>query len=53
MSFKYLFALLFAFTFYQAQAQRAAPDQLETKKGMVTIQPILHGSVVFTWDSLK
>ncbi|MDQ3291436.1 MAG: MBL fold metallo-hydrolase [Bacteroidota bacterium] len=51
MSFKYLFAFLFAFTFLQANAQRPAPDKLETKKGVVTIQPVLHGSVVFTWNN--
>src|SRR5688572_17080744 len=33
-----------------AVAQRAAPDQLETSKGNLTIQPILHGSLVLTWD---
>ncbi|RDC66455.1 MBL fold metallo-hydrolase [Adhaeribacter pallidiroseus] len=47
---KYLFALLFAFLFSQAQAQRAPSDLLETKKGSVIMQPILHGSVVFTWN---
>jgi L-ascorbate metabolism protein UlaG (beta-lactamase superfamily) len=33
-----------------AVAQRSAPDQLETSKGKLTIQPLLHGTVVFTWD---
>ena len=38
----------------QAQAQtvttpRAAADQIATKKGLLTVQPITHGSVVFTW----
>jgi L-ascorbate metabolism protein UlaG (beta-lactamase superfamily) len=33
-----------------AVAQRSAPDQLETLKGKLTIQPLLHGTVVFTWD---
>lgn len=47
---KYLFALLFTFLFSQAHAQRAPSDQLETKKGPVTIQPILHGSLVLTWN---
>lgn len=32
-------------------AQRATPDQIETKKGPLTIQPILHGTVVFTWNN--
>lgn len=39
----------------QAQAQtapapRAAADQIATKKGPLTVQPITHGSVVFTWN---
>ncbi|MBC6698966.1 MBL fold metallo-hydrolase [Hymenobacter puniceus] len=42
----------------QAQAQtaptttapRVAPDQITTKKGPLTVQPITHGSVVFTWN---
>ncbi len=38
----------------QAQAQavstpRVAADQIATKKGPLTVQPITHGSVVFTW----
>ncbi|OGX85900.1 MBL fold metallo-hydrolase [Hymenobacter glacialis] len=38
-----------------AQAQtaavpRTAADQIATKKGPLTVQPITHGSVVFTWN---
>ena len=52
-----LTTVLAAFTL-QAQAQtapattplRAAADQITTKKGPLTIQPITHGSVVFTWN---
>jgi len=33
-----------------ATAQRSAPDQIETKKGTLSIQPILHGTVALTWD---
>ncbi len=47
---KFFFTLLLTFTLLQTQAQRQAPDQLETKKGAVTIQPVLHGSVVFTYN---
>ena len=49
-----LTAALAAFTM-QAQAQtpttpapRAAADQIATKKGPLTVQPITHGSVVLT-----
>ncbi len=31
-------------------AQRSAPDQIETKKGPLLVQPILHGTVVLSWD---
>jgi L-ascorbate metabolism protein UlaG (beta-lactamase superfamily) len=39
----------------QAQAQtapasRAAADQITTKQGPLTVQPITHGSVVLTWN---
>ncbi|SFP85759.1 MBL fold metallo-hydrolase [Hymenobacter arizonensis] len=33
-----------------AAAPRAAADQIATKKGPLTMQPITHGSVVFTWN---
>jgi L-ascorbate metabolism protein UlaG (beta-lactamase superfamily) len=34
-----------------AVAQRSAPDIVKTAKGDVTIQPIFHGTVVFTWNN--
>ena len=33
-----------------APAPRAAADQITTKKGPLTVQPITHGSVVLTWN---
>lgn len=51
MKLKLFFAFLFTLILLHAYAQRATPDQLETKKGPLTIQPVLHGSVVFTWDN--
>jgi L-ascorbate metabolism protein UlaG (beta-lactamase superfamily) len=33
-----------------AMAQKPTPDQIKTSKGPLTIQPVLHGSVAFTWD---
>jgi len=33
-----------------AAPSRVAPDQITTKKGPLTVQPITHGSVVFTWN---
>jgi len=41
---------LFAFVFTSLLAQRSDPDQVTTKAGTVAIQPILHGTVVLTWD---
>ena len=32
-----------------APATRVAPDQIATKQGLLTVQPITHGSVVLTW----
>lgn len=33
-----------------APAPRAAADQIATKKGPLTVQPITHGSVVLSWN---
>jgi len=33
-----------------ATTMRAAADQIPTSKGPLTVQPITHGSVVFTWN---
>ncbi|TGE04085.1 MBL fold metallo-hydrolase [Hymenobacter fodinae] len=33
-----------------APASRVAPDQITTKQGPLTVQPITHGSVVLTWS---
>ncbi|MGI4874581.1 MAG: MBL fold metallo-hydrolase [Janthinobacterium lividum] len=33
-----------------ATTSRAAADQIPTSKGPLTVQPITHGSVVFTWS---
>ncbi len=32
-------------------AQRSVPDLIETNQGSLAIQPILHGTVVFTWNN--
>ena len=58
MKFTLLFAAALATFTLQAQAQtattaaapRAAADQIATKKGPLTVQPITHGSVVFAWN---
>jgi L-ascorbate metabolism protein UlaG (beta-lactamase superfamily) len=34
-----------------SSAQRSTPDEIKTSKGNLTIQPINHGTVVFTWDN--
>src|SRR5690348_6553838 len=46
----FLIPFIVVITVVSSVAQRPTPDQLETSKGKLTIQPILHGSVVFTWD---
>lgn len=35
---------------FQLLAQRPAPDELATASGPLTIQPILHGTLVLTWN---
>ncbi|RSK25291.1 MBL fold metallo-hydrolase [Hymenobacter metallilatus] len=54
MKFPLILAAALAFT-TRAQAQtapapRAAADQIATKNGPFTVQPITHGSVVFSWN---
>ncbi|MCC2548574.1 MBL fold metallo-hydrolase [Hymenobacter sp. BT175] len=55
MKSTFLFAAILAACVVQAKAQtapaaaRAAADQIATKKGPLTVQPIAHGSVVLTW----
>lgn len=43
-----VFALSFAGIV--AFAQRPAPDEIDTKKGKITIQPVLHASLVLQWN---
>lgn len=31
-------------------AQRSAPDEIKTSNGLLSIQPVQHGTVVFTWN---
>jgi len=50
MQLKNLLVLFFSLLMTSAFAQRATPDRIDTKKGPLTIQPILHGSVVLQWD---
>ena len=45
-----LTAVLVAFITFNANAQRPEPDQIETDNGQLTIQPIQHGTVVFSWN---
>jgi L-ascorbate metabolism protein UlaG (beta-lactamase superfamily) len=33
-----------------AEAQRPAPDKIDAESGAISIQPILHGSLVLTWN---
>ncbi len=51
MKLKTVFAGLFTLALYPVIAQQATPDQVATKKGPLTIQPIQHGSVVLKWDN--
>lgn len=50
MNLKAYLALFFSLLILQVSAQRATTDQIETKKGPLRIQPILHGTVALTWE---
>lgn len=45
-----LTAVLVVFMTFNTNAQRPEPDQIETEDGPLTIQPIQHGTVVFSWN---
>ncbi len=45
-----LSAVAFAWCSLPTIAQRAASDQIETSNGPLTVQPILHGTVAFSWQ---
>ncbi|QCR21345.1 MBL fold metallo-hydrolase [Pontibacter sp. SGAir0037] len=51
MKLSYIFVLLFGLMLHQTHAQRAEADQLKTSKGNVTIQPVLHGTLVLSWNN--
>ena len=38
-------------TCFSAFTQRATPDQFQTSNGILTIQPILHGTVALEWNN--
>ena len=42
--------LLFALFSLTATAQQADADQVKTSEGTLTIQPVQHGTVAFTWN---
>jgi L-ascorbate metabolism protein UlaG (beta-lactamase superfamily) len=44
--------IVFCLASLLVSGQRPEPDQLETTRGALTIQPIFHGSVVFAWNNL-
>lgn len=45
-----LFLILVLISFSSIQAQRADADVISTKQGDLMIQPVLHGSVVLSWN---
>lgn len=47
-----LFLLTTVLFLQAAHAQRAEPDEIETRMGALAIQPIQHGTVAFTWNDL-
>ncbi|WP_114782277.1 MBL fold metallo-hydrolase [Botryobacter ruber] len=51
MKFKAIVTALFCFVVLQAMAQQPAPDKVQTKKGDLVIRPVLHSSMVLSWDN--
>jgi L-ascorbate metabolism protein UlaG (beta-lactamase superfamily) len=47
---KHLLLIVLVFAITIVFAQRSAPDQIAVKSGSVSIQPVLHGTVVLTWN---
>src|SRR5690606_38689571 len=50
MKLQSLLTFLLLLTFTTVMAQKPTSDQIKTNKGMLTIQPILHGTVMLQWD---
>lgn len=50
MKVKFLLLSLLVLAAGPAPAQRATPDQIETKTGPLTIQPLTHATLVLTWN---
>jgi L-ascorbate metabolism protein UlaG (beta-lactamase superfamily) len=48
---KQFFIICLLFLGITAFAQRPTVDELKTSKGSLKIQPVLHGSLVLTWDN--
>jgi L-ascorbate metabolism protein UlaG (beta-lactamase superfamily) len=46
-----IFLVVLSMVFIFVQAQRPAPDKIETSSGPLTIQPVNHGSLVLTWNN--
>lgn len=44
------FSILFFLVVFTTKAQRPVPDQMETGNGILTIQPIRHGTLVLSWN---
>jgi L-ascorbate metabolism protein UlaG (beta-lactamase superfamily) len=47
---KKIFFIVMIMVAGQAFGQRPAPDVIETSKGPLTIQPLLHATLAFTWN---
>jgi L-ascorbate metabolism protein UlaG (beta-lactamase superfamily) len=45
------FLSLICLTAIAGFGQRPGPDQIKTSNGLLMVQPIFHGSIVFTWNN--
>lgn len=48
---KPLILFVFIAGFFPSFSQRATPDKIDTSKGALSIQPVLHGCLVLSWNN--
>lgn len=52
MKLNYAIFVSLAWITFVTKAQRSAPDQIPTSNGILSIQPILHATLVLTWNGI-
>jgi L-ascorbate metabolism protein UlaG (beta-lactamase superfamily) len=50
MNIRFIFFSCLILAFSAVQAQKEVPDHIKTNKGLLTIQPVLHGTLAMQWN---